>query len=130
MTTDSHALDHRRRSTTRSPGCAHDARGGISNPVLGMLLFITSEVMFFAGLFAAYFNVRANAPRTWPPINPETNAAVPRSRSCRSSAAGDDPPDPQLVHLPVRASGRSGAATGRRSCATSRSPSSSASSSC
>ena len=26
-----------------------------------MLLFITSEVMFFAGLFAAYFNVRANA---------------------------------------------------------------------
>jgi cytochrome c oxidase subunit III len=25
-----------------------------------MLLFITSEVMFFAGLFAAYFNVRAN----------------------------------------------------------------------
>ena len=40
--------------------------GGISNPILGMLLFITSEVMFFAGLFAAYFNVRANAPQ-WPP---------------------------------------------------------------
>ena len=32
-----------------------------------MLLFITSEVMFFAGLFAAYFNVRANAP-VWPPL--------------------------------------------------------------
>ncbi len=32
-----------------------------------MLLFITSEVMFFAGLFAAYFNVRANAP-IWPPL--------------------------------------------------------------
>ena len=30
----------------------HD-RGGISNPILGMLLLITSEVMFFAGLFAA-----------------------------------------------------------------------------
>ena len=29
-----------------------------------MLLFITSEVMFFAGLFAAYFNVRANAPQS------------------------------------------------------------------
>ena len=41
--------------------------GGTSNPILGMLLFITSEVMFFAGLFAAYFNVRANAP-TWPPV--------------------------------------------------------------
>jgi cytochrome c oxidase subunit III len=43
-----------------------DVRGGISNPVLGMILFITSEVMFFAGLFAAYFNVRAAAP-AWPP---------------------------------------------------------------
>ena len=28
--------------------------------------------MFFGGLFAAYFNVRANAP-AWPPINVETN---------------------------------------------------------
>jgi cytochrome c oxidase subunit 3 len=45
---------------------APHARGGISNPVLGMLLFITSEVMFFAGLFAAYFSVRATAPQ-WPP---------------------------------------------------------------
>ena len=43
------------------------AQGGISNVILGMLLFITSEVMFFAGLFAAYFNVRANAPE-WPPL--------------------------------------------------------------
>ena len=49
----------------------HDSHGGISNPVLGMLLFITSEVMFFGGLFAAYFNIRANAAQ-WPPINPET----------------------------------------------------------
>ena len=43
----------------------HAARG-ISNPILGMLLFITSEVMFFAGLFAAYFSTRA-ANRPWPP---------------------------------------------------------------
>ncbi len=50
-------------------GIAHEARGGISNPILGMILFITSEVMFFAGLFAAYFNVRANAPQ-WPPTEP------------------------------------------------------------
>src|SRR3954462_9064747 len=50
----------------------HDTHGGISNPVLGMLLFITSEIMFFGGPFAAYFNLRANAPQ-WPPINPETN---------------------------------------------------------
>jgi cytochrome c oxidase subunit 3 len=47
-------------------GLAHDTRGGISNPVLGMILFITSEVMFFAGLFAAYFNIRAQSPE-WPP---------------------------------------------------------------
>jgi cytochrome c oxidase subunit 3 len=47
---------------------AAHAQGGISNVILGMLLFITSEVMFFAGLFAAYFNVRANAP-AWPPLD-------------------------------------------------------------
>ena len=71
MTTDTTAL-----TTEHSPvaGLAHGARGGISNPVLGMLLFITSEVMFFAGLFAAYFNVRANAAQ-WPPINPESGEA-------------------------------------------------------
>ena len=46
-------------------GSGH-ARRGISNPILGMVLFITSEVMFFSGLFAAYFATRAdNTP--WPP---------------------------------------------------------------
>jgi cytochrome c oxidase subunit 3 len=69
MATDSQALT----TTEHSPvaGLSHDARGGISNVVLGMLLFITSEVMFFGGLFAAYFNVRANAP-VWPPFMPDT----------------------------------------------------------
>jgi cytochrome c oxidase subunit 3 len=51
------------------------AEGGISNPVLGMLLFITSEIMFFAGLFAAYFALRAGyteviggvPTHVWPP---------------------------------------------------------------
>jgi cytochrome c oxidase subunit 3 len=45
------------------------ARRGISNPILGMLLFITSEVMFFSGLFAAYFSTRAanQATTGWPP---------------------------------------------------------------
>jgi cytochrome c oxidase subunit 3 len=52
-----------------APAPATHARRGISNPVLGMLLFITSEVMFFSGLFAAYFSTRAqNAATTgWPP---------------------------------------------------------------
>jgi cytochrome c oxidase subunit 3 len=48
----------------------HDSRGGISNPILGMLLFICSEVMFFSGLFAAYFSVRAAAIH-WPPTTAE-----------------------------------------------------------
>ena len=72
MTADAHALTIAEQSPVA--GLAHDQRGGISNPILGMILFITSEVMFFAGLFAAYFNVRANAPQ-WPPINPSTNEA-------------------------------------------------------
>ncbi len=46
---------------------AHARTVGISNPILGMILFITSEVMFFSGLFAAYFNVRLSSPN-WPPL--------------------------------------------------------------
>ena len=49
--------------------------GGVGTPVLGMLLFIVSEVMFFAGLFAAYFTLRAGytevvngtIQHVWPP---------------------------------------------------------------
>ncbi len=69
MTTDAHAL-----TTSGTHAAAGHESGGIGNPVLGMLLFITSEVMFFAGLFAAYFNIRANT-TPWPPINPETQQA-------------------------------------------------------
>jgi cytochrome c oxidase subunit 3 len=71
MTTENTAL-----TTEHSPVASlpHDQQGGISNVILGMILFITSEVMFFAGLFAAYFSVRANA-TIWPPINPETGEA-------------------------------------------------------
>jgi cytochrome c oxidase subunit III len=52
---------------------AHGARG-TDTALMGMLLFIASEVMFFAALFAAYFNVRSTA-AFWPPegadfINP------------------------------------------------------------
>jgi cytochrome c oxidase subunit 3 len=72
MAADSHALTTTTGESSPVAGLSHDARGGISNVVLGMLLFITSEVMFFGGLFAAYFNVRANSPQ-WPTINPETN---------------------------------------------------------
>ena len=47
------------------PHAGH-ADTGMNTALLGMLLFIGSEVMFFAGLFAAYFNARAAAP-AWPP---------------------------------------------------------------
>jgi cytochrome c oxidase subunit 3 len=64
MTPDGRALqpvpveaDHGAAPVVMQEG--HAARG-ISNPILGMLLFITSEVMFFSGLFAAYFSTRAH----------------------------------------------------------------------
>jgi cytochrome c oxidase subunit 3 len=42
--------------------------GGMPTALVGMLLFIASEVMFFAGLFATYFNARsAFAPGEWGP---------------------------------------------------------------
>ena len=47
---------------------------GVNTALLGMLLFIGSEVMFFAGLFAAYFNARAAAlaaGQSWPPAGLE-----------------------------------------------------------
>ncbi len=61
-------------STPRT-AVAQGGRPGLGAPVLGMLLFITSEVMFFAGLFAAYFTIRfghtelINGVQTqvWPP---------------------------------------------------------------
>jgi cytochrome c oxidase subunit III len=40
---------------------------GMPTPLLGMLLFIASEVMFFGGLFAAYFNSRAAHQGEWGP---------------------------------------------------------------
>jgi cytochrome c oxidase subunit III len=41
-------------------------RQGLSNGMLGFILFIASEVMFFGGLFAAYFIARADLGQ-WPP---------------------------------------------------------------
>ena len=68
MTADAHAMTP---AETGHAGAAvvvqegHRTRG-ISNPILGMLLFITSEVMFFSGLFAAYFSTRAQDKGTVP----------------------------------------------------------------
>jgi cytochrome c oxidase subunit 3 len=51
---------------TEDDSHAGHAAQGINTALLGMLLFIGSETMFFAGLFGAYFNARAAA-QTWPP---------------------------------------------------------------
>ena len=66
MTADSHALTTTEEHTPIA-GLAHDSRGGISNVILGMILFLASEIMFFSGLFAAYFSTRA-ANKPWPPV--------------------------------------------------------------
>ena len=66
MTTDSQSLTTTPAQHDPLEHYGHDRGGGISNPIMGMMLFITSEVMFFAGLFAAYFNTRASA-SIWPP---------------------------------------------------------------
>ena len=111
MTTDPAALPVEHNPLASMP---HDTHGGISNPVLGMLLFITSEMMFFGGLFAAYFSIRANAAQ-WPTINAETGEpfalADPALRR-----PGDDPPDPELRDLPVRGLGDPPRRPGDRSC--------------
>lgn len=56
----------------------HEGRPeGMSMPLLGMVLFIASEVMFFGGLFATYFNIRADNP-VWPPPGlPHLHATIP-----------------------------------------------------
>lgn len=56
--------------------------GGISSSLLGMVLFIASEVMFFGGLFGAYFTIRAAA-TVWPP---EGSPALNRPYSAVATA--------------------------------------------
>ncbi len=53
------------------PAGEHPAAGaanqGMPTALVGMLLFIASEVMFFGGLFATYFNARATTSGHWGP---------------------------------------------------------------
>ncbi|HXQ61768.1 MAG TPA: heme-copper oxidase subunit III [Acidimicrobiales bacterium] len=36
---------------------------------VGVMIWLGSELMFFSGLFAAYFTIRANAHGSWPPLD-------------------------------------------------------------
>ena len=60
-----------RTSMSADIGSAHAEiarrEAGMPTPLVGMLLFIASEVMFFGGLFAAYFNARASTSGVWGP---------------------------------------------------------------
>ncbi|MEW5852077.1 MAG: cytochrome c oxidase subunit 3 [Myxococcota bacterium] len=51
-----------------STGAAPRRQQVIANGVLGMLIFVIAEAMFFAGLISAFMIVRASAPGgIWPP---------------------------------------------------------------
>jgi cytochrome c oxidase subunit 3 len=49
------------------PAHGHGNAVGISPALLGMVLFIASEVMFFGGLFGAYFTLRSGTAHWAPP---------------------------------------------------------------
>lgn len=56
---------------------AHAADRRVAPSLLGMTLFVSSEVMFFGGLFAAYFMLRGTA-GAWPPEGSvETSLILP-----------------------------------------------------
>jgi cytochrome c oxidase subunit 3 len=53
-------------------------QGGFPIPLVGMLLFLSSEVMFFGGLFATYFSARASFADAWgPPAGAEPLEILP-----------------------------------------------------
>jgi heme/copper-type cytochrome/quinol oxidase subunit 3 len=41
----------------------------IPSPVLGMLFFVITEAMLFAGLISAFLIVKATSAGAWPPIS-------------------------------------------------------------
>ena len=59
-------MTHRAAYVGTSPATLAGSRAGVPPSLLGMLLFIASEVMFFGGLFGAYFTIRTRADQ-WPP---------------------------------------------------------------
>jgi cytochrome c oxidase subunit 3 len=61
-------------TTTPSGRIVHDRPPMIA---IGVMIWLGSEVMFFSGLFAAFFTIRANAKGVWPP--PGTHLDVLRA---------------------------------------------------
>ena len=92
MTAEAHAVTAASAHAEPHAALSGHAQRGISNPILGMLLFITSEVMFFSGLFAAYFATRA-ANQPWPP----DNCGTPRIPNCTPFSEILDPLGPIML---------------------------------
>jgi len=57
-------------------GASAGTRRGVPGALLGMILFITSEIMFFGGLFGAYLSLRAGSD-DWPPEGIEVERSIP-----------------------------------------------------
>jgi len=71
VTASSEVLDPQAQEHLEENGHDADARrGGMDMALLGMMLFIASEVMFFSALFAAYFDAKARLP-VFPPEGTE-----------------------------------------------------------
>jgi cytochrome c oxidase subunit III len=71
-------LDTAERETTTEPGGDHGGRPG-GRPALltvGTVVWLASELMFFSGLFAAYFTVRGLSEGHWPPEGVELEPAI------------------------------------------------------
>ena len=67
-----------RTSTSTTARRRRTAARGSSAPLLGMLLFIISEVMVFGAFFTAYFFIRIAQGDPWPA--PGTHLPVPVAR--------------------------------------------------
>ncbi|MCA1587619.1 MAG: cytochrome c oxidase subunit 3 [Chloroflexi bacterium] len=65
MSTSAVVVEPHETHAVRAP--LHAGQSTMPTALLGMLLFIASEVMFFGGLFATYFNARASAAGEWGP---------------------------------------------------------------
>ena len=57
-------------ATTSSPHGSSSAR--VSPLAVGVVVWLASELMFFGGLFAAYFTLRSSN-KIWPPTDVELN---------------------------------------------------------
>ena len=61
---------------------------------VGVIVWLASELMFFAGLFGVYFTVRAQTEGEWPPAPTELDVTY--------AALLHDHPGGVFGHLPVR----------------------------